>query len=544
MDSTTISATAPARRAPGAADRTRTLVEALRARDAWPHPAGRVEVVETHISYVLLAGEHAYKIRKPVALPFLDFTTLEARRRDCEEELRLNRRTAPQLYLDVVPIGGSPAAPVVGGSGPPLEYAVHMRRFDQALLFDRLAAAGRLGVADVDALASVVARFHGQAARADAQGGFGTPERALADALDNFHDIERRDAEATHLALLDDLREWTLAEHHAIAPLMAERRSDGFVRECHGDLHLGNVVRIDGNPVPFDALEFDPRLRWIDVMSEVAFTVMDLERRGLSGLAARFLNRWLEETGDYPGVRLLRFYAVYRAMVRAKVACIRERQEGVDGQAREAARRELAASLALARRLAHRTRPALILMHGLSGSGKTWVSQRLLEAFGAVRVRSDIERKRRHGLAAMQATASPPGGGLYSSREDRLTYARLAELASWPLASGHPAIVDATFLRRADRDAFRALASAAGASFTIADCAAPDAVLRSRIARRAAEGRDPSEAGLAVLRLQGERAEAFGRDEACHVVAFDTDDEAAMREACRAVAKRLHPVRH
>jgi predicted kinase len=268
---------------------------------------------------------------------------------------------------------------------------------------------------------------------------------------------------------------------------------------------------------------------------------MDLERRGLSGLAARFLNRWLEETGDYPGVRLLRFYAVYRAMVRAKVASIRASQEGAQGDARDAARRELAASLALARRLAHRTRPALILMHGLSGSGKTWVSQRLLEAFGAVRVRSDIERKRRHGLAATHATASPPGGGLYSSREDRLTYARLAELASWPLASGHPAIVDATFLRRADRDAFRALASAPGASFSIADCVAPEALLHERLARRAA---DASEADAAVLGLQRERAEPLARDEAAHVVTFDTASQEKMREASAALAKRLPPARH
>ncbi|HSN22521.1 MAG TPA: AAA family ATPase [Usitatibacter sp.] len=544
MDST-ISAAAPARRATEAPERaTRSLVEALRSPGCYPHAVERVEVVETHISFVLLAGEHAYKIRKPVRLAFLDFSTLEARRRDCEEELRLNRRTAPQLYLDVVRITGTAASPVVGGTGPAIEYAVRMRRFDQDLLFDRLARAGRLGAPDVDALARAVARFHGEAARADAGSGYGTPERVLADALDNFHDIEARENAEARLRILDDLREWTLAEHHALAPLLAERHVDGFVRECHGDLHLGNVVRLDGAPVLFDALEFDPRLRWIDVMSEAAFVVMDLERRGFAGLAARFLNGWLEESGDYPGLRLLRFYAVYRAMVRAKVACIRAHEPGLDAAARAEAERELASYLALARRLAHRARPALILMHGLSGSGKTSVAQRLLEAFGAVRVRSDVERKRRHGLEPAARSRSSPGAGLYTSREDRLTYARLAELASWVLASGYPAIVDATFLRRADRDAFRALASAAGASYTIADCVASDRALRARLARRASGGTDASEADLAVLELQRSRAEPLARDEAAHAVAFDTEDEEGMREACTAVARRLRPMRH
>jgi aminoglycoside phosphotransferase family enzyme/predicted kinase len=540
MDSTVVPAVAM-RRAGSGGQRSRALVEALRSPRAFPHPAPAVQVVETHISFVLLAGEHAYKIRKPVRLPFLDFSTLEARRRDCEEELRLNRRTAPGLYLDVVAIAGTPDAPVVCGEGPVLEYAVHMRRFDQEALLDRRAAAGRLTAAEVDALAREVARFHAAAARAGPEGGFATPERVLADALDNFRDIEPHAHTEAAAAALDRLREWTLAEHRALAPFMAGRRNDGFVRECHGDLHLGNVVLLDGVPVPFDCIEFDPRLRWIDVMNEVAFTVMDLERHGLAGLAARFLDAYLAETGDYPGLRLTRFYAVYRAMVRAKVACIRAEQEEARPKRHAPARSELAASLALANRLAHRARPALVLMHGFSGSGKTFVSQGLLEALGAVRLRSDVERKRRHGLKAGERSRSSLAGGLYASREDRLTYARLAELASWVLGAGYPAIVDATFLRRSDRDAFRALASAAGASFSIADCVAPEALLHERLARRAA---DASEADAAVLGLQRERAEPLARDEAAHVVTFDTASQEKMREASAALAKRLPPARH
>ncbi|HUI98973.1 MAG TPA: AAA family ATPase [Usitatibacter sp.] len=544
MDSTIIPAAAPMRPTAQAAERTARLVHALRLRKCYPHPVDRVEVVETHISYVLLAGEHAYKIRKPVRLPFLDFSTLEARRRDCEEELRLNRRTAPSLYLDVVAIAGAPDEPRIGGPGAVLEYAVHMRRFDPEAALDRMARARKLEAAQVEALARGVARFHARAERAGASSPYGTPERVLADALENFRDIEAVDQDVRRLAALEHLRDWTLAEHHALAPLLAERHGDGFVRECHGDLHLGNVVLIEGEPVPFDCVEFEPSLRWTDAMSDVAFVAMDLDRQGLPGLAARFVNAYLEETGDYPGLRLLRFYAVYRAMVRAKIACIRAHEPGIPEARRRQAADALGADLAVAHRLAHRSRPALVLMHGLPGSGKTWVSQQLVDALGAVRVRSDIERKRRHGLASLQASASPPGAGLYTSGEDRLTYARLGELASWVLAAGYPAIVDATFLRRAERDAFRALASAAGASFTIATCVAPDALLAARVASRAAGGKDASEAGLAVLELQRARAEPLGRDEAAHAVTFDTSGEGDVRGPCSAVSRRLRPVRH
>ena len=544
MDWTLIPATASGLQAARPRERAARLVDALRMPRCYPHAAPRVEAIETHISWVLLAGDFAYKIRKPVRLPFLDFSTLEARRRDCEEEVRLNRRTAPELYLGVVPIAGDVDEPRVDGAGPVLEYAVRMRRFEQGALFDRMARARTLEPSHVDALARGVARFHASVARADGASAYGTPERVLADALDNFHDIEALEESDQRRIALEDLREWTLAEHHSLAPFLAERHGDGFVRECHGDLHLGNVVLLEGEPVPFDCIEFEPRLRWIDVMSEVAFMAMDLERRALAALGARFVNAYLEETGDYPGLRVLRYYAVYRAMVRAKVASIRAHQADLEEARRKEAREDLASHLAFAHRLAHRARPALILMHGLSGSGKTRVSQRLVEALGAVRVRSDVERKRRHGLAGAQASASPAGGGLYTSKEDRLTYARLAELASWILAAGYPAIVDATFLRRAERDAFRALASAAGASFTIASCVAPDAVLAERIAGRAAARTDASEASLAVLELQRHRAEPPGRDELAHVVVFDTASEEAVHAACGAVSRRLRPVRH
>ncbi len=532
-------ATTGVRRARVPADPSAELADALRSPACYPHAVGPVERIETHISFVFLAGEHAYKIKKPLSLPFLDFSSLAARRRSCDEEVRLNRRTAPQLYLGVVPITGSVDAPRIGGAGAAIEYAVHMRRFPQEALLDRLASSGALRPEHVDSLAAAVARLHAEAPQAAAASPYGTPERALADALANFDALASPDADAGG-RLLASVRHWTMRNHRLLAPCLAQRRVEGFVRECHGDLHLANVVLLDGDAIPFDAIEFDPALRWIDAMSEVAFPWMDLQHHRLPALAARFLDAYLEASGDYRGVVLLRFFAVYRAMVRAKVAALRARELAADDPRRAPIRADVEAHLALAARLARTGRPALVLMQGVSGSGKTTLAQRLLEALGAIRLRSDVERKRRHGLAALDRRPAAPGGGLYTGREDELTYARLADLAAPLLAAGYPVIVDATFLRRARRDAFRALASAAGASFTLIACEAPLASVRARLAERTRDGTDASDAGLAVLERQLREREPLGRDEVDHAIAVDTVRMGAAEEAVRRLVRRAH----
>jgi aminoglycoside phosphotransferase family enzyme/predicted kinase len=513
------------------------LVESLLEPACYPHPVDRVEVLETHISYVLLAGEFAYKIKKPVRLAFLDFSSLQARRFYCEEEVRLNRRTAPDLYLGVVAIGGEP--PAFGPCETPVEYAVKMKRFSQEGLLDRLARECRLGPGVIDALARSVARFHAAAPRAEAIDEEDSVARAARPALDNFREIAALETSAPIGATLERLRAWTLHERDALAPRFALRRLDGYVRECHGDLHLGNVTLVDGVPLPFDCIEFDARLRWIDVMSEIAFPVMDLEHHGLPRLAARFLGAYLEEGGDYAGLRMLRFYLVYRAMVRAKVACIREHQREPGTREGAAAHTEFLGRLQLAERLSSTAAPVLILMHGLSGSGKTTVSQLLLEALGAVRIRSDVERKRLHGMPADARSASAPGANLYTREESLRTYARLATLAHEALAWGYPVIVDAASLDRAGRDRFRRTARAAGAAFELVSCVAPDEVLRERIARRAREGSDASEAGLEVLYLQYRACEPLDDDERVHCVTLDTTRAEEWQAAVESLARRF-----
>ncbi len=532
---------APRPAGPGdAAGRSAALVAALRERAAAGRPGGCVQLLETHISYVLLAGEDAFKVKKPLRLPFLDFSSLAARRACCEEEVRLNRRTAPELYVGVVPIAGSPEAPVIGGPGEPIEYAVHMHRFPQEALLDALARRGRLAPAHAEALGEALARLHAGAARAGPDASWGASAEVLRDALDNFRDIEALGAHSGSAAELQALRAWTLRAHDALAEALARRRADGFVRECHGDLHLANVVLLGERPVPFDGIEFDPRLRWIDTMSDTAFAWMDLQRLGLPGLAARFLDAYLAASGDHGGVRVLRWYAVYRAMVRAKVACIRGRQAGAGAVEAARAAAEFGACLALAARLAHAAHPALVLMHGLSGSGKTVASGAIVEALGAVRVRSDVERKRLHGLAASAASGSAPGAGLYGERENDRTYERLAQAALAALDGGFCVVVDAAFLARRRRDAFRALASAAGAAFAIVACAAPEDERRARVARRQAEARDASEAGAEVLALQSRLVEPLGPDEVAHALRVDTSRAGAVDEAVAALARRLH----
>ncbi len=300
------------------------------------------------------------------------------------------------------------------------------------------------------------------------------------------------------------------------------------MREGHGDLHLGNIVMVDGEPLPFDGIEFNPALRHTDTMADAAFVFMDLWRHGQPRQAWRFASAYAERGGDFAGLALMPFFAVYRALVRAQVAAIRG-----DGAALQ---RDLRVAGELAR--LRRTRPLLLLTSGLSGSGKSTVALELLQALGAVRVRSDVERKRLAGLAATARPTPEQSGPLYGSAMTRRTYARLGTLAGMLLAAGLNVIVDAAALRRHERDALRALAAAHGAEFRLVECVAPEAVLRARIAHRAAEGRDASDAGQEVLSLQLRACEIPASEEAA--LRLDTDaDRATVARRCAALVSRL-----
>ncbi len=481
-----------------------------------------VGLIETHISYVLLTGEYAYKIKKAVALGFLDFTTRDARLRYCLEELRLNRRLAPALYLDVVAITGTIDDPVIGGSGAPIEYAVKMREFPQDGLLNRELARGELTGAAIDTLAGIVAQFHGAVEVASASGPFGTPHEVLRFALDNFDAFAGSPDSLAERATLAELRAWTEREHSARSGVFASRRREGFIRNCHGDLHLGNITRIDGVITIFDCIEFNEQLRWIDVMSEIAFTTMDLEDRGRPDFARRFLDAYLALTGDYAGLPVLPFYLAYRALVRAKVACLRAGQLAAE-EPRAAAVAEFRDYLALARRYASPPHPAIVVTHGLSGSGKTTLSQSLLERMGAVRIRTDLERKRLSGVPAMVRSGSALGAGLYAEDANRATYRRVCDLARGVVAAGKVAVLDGTFLRRWQRDLARALAAELEVPFVVIAFDARVSTLRRRIEERARDGIDASEADLAVLDHQLRTQDPLAPDEQSSIVDYDAE---------------------
>jgi len=297
-----------------------------------------VQFFETHISWVLVAAKFAYKFKKAVHFDFLDFSTLDARRFYCEEELRLNRRLAPDLYLDVVTITGSADHPSIGGIGSPIEYGVRMRVFPQQALWSHRIGTGEISTPEIDALALKIARFHGSAAVAPKESPWGTPAALQATADENLESVaalvEGTDAEFE----VRELKAWQASQRHALCDTFESRRAHGMVRECHGDLHGRNILTIDDRVEVFDCIEFNEGLRWIDVMNDIAFVCMDLQFQDRRDLAARLLDRYLDITGDYEGLAVLRYYSVQRALVRCKVALLRTRQLGAD--ARDAAQHE------------------------------------------------------------------------------------------------------------------------------------------------------------------------------------------------------------
>jgi aminoglycoside phosphotransferase family enzyme/predicted kinase len=514
------------------------LIESLLDPRRYPHAAEAVELVETHISWVLLAGDCAYKIKKPVDLGFLDFSSLDRRRHFCEEELRLNRRLAPELYLGVTAITGRPDDPRLDGPGEAIEFAVRMRRFDREQQLDRLLARGGLEPRHIDDLAATLAGFHRNAAVAGPDSPYGSPGHVWQPVAENISQISER-LEGDTTAWLADLRRWSEETFARLRPVFEARKREGFVRECHGDAHLANVVLWNGRTLPFDCLEFNPSLRWIDVISEIAFTAMDLADRGRRDLGWRLLNAWLELSGDYAGVGLLRFYLAYRAMVRAKVAIIRLRQAGLTENERESARRQFDEYRDRALAYTRARRPALLLMHGLSGSGKTTVSQQVLESFAAIRLRSDVERKRLYGLAPGAASGSTIDQGIYSREAGERTYEHLARLAGELLAAGELVVVDAAFLERRRRERFRRLAAGHGAAFLILDLAADEALLRERVTQRTHAGTDASEATLDVLARQSTSHEPLTPDESGHVLTLDARRTPPAAELADRIRRRL-----
>ena len=502
-----------------------SLIEGLQNQALYEHPIDQFEVIETHISWVLLTGEYVYKIKKPVDFGFLDFSTLEKRHFYCEEELRLNRRLAPQLYLEVVTINGCEAEPELNGQGPVIEYAVKMRQFPQSSQLDHMLEQVGLDTAIMDKLADKVARFHLTNRTVDQDSVYGDIDHIQQPVLENFAQVRSCIQDPVMSQRLDKLEQWSQQQLAVLTPVIESRKAQGYIRECHGDMHLRNIALWQGEIVLFDCIEFNENFYWIDVMSEVAFLVMDLEDRQQAHLAQHFLNHYLEITGDYTGLRVFLFYKVYRAMVRVKVAALRCAQEESASEVFKQTWLELEQYISLAEEYTRPRSPCLIINFGLSGSGKSVGARMLAEKLPAIQLRSDVERKRLFKVAINDEVDATKEIMLYSSQATQQTYSHLVDVARCLLKAGYSVIIDATNLKQWQRQLFIELASSMRVKHFIVAYHANESILKQRIVERAQRNDDVSDATPKVLHNQLQNYEPLTDEERFITIEIDTGQD-------------------
>jgi aminoglycoside phosphotransferase family enzyme/predicted kinase len=496
------------------AKRLPRLVAGLLDPAVYSHPVDRVELIETHISWVLLAGERVYKLKKPVNLGFLDFTTLARRRRFCHEEVRLNRRLTTDVYLDVVAITGRASAPRLGGSGRAIEFAVVMRRLPAERMLDRLVTEDAAPPELLDTIGRTVARFHEAAETGGEIDELGGIETIRGNWQENFAQTQALGPEVLPEETRRAVRHYVATMLEREADRFAARVAAGRSRDCHGDLHAQHVCCVDPLQI-FDCIEFNHRFRFGDVAGEIAFLAMDLERLGRPDLAIRFLNAYLDESGDYEAVPLLDFYRAYRAWVRAKVLSF----QGPDQAAEARARFELAGRFVRPHR-----RVRLIVTSGVMGSGKSTAARRAAARIGAIVVRTDTVRKRLAGVGLRQRIDAGFGEGVYSAQMSRRTYREAERLAEELLRAGWPVILDGSFSRAVERAEARTVAARLGVPCSVLWCDAPDAVLASRLRERSLTGHEVSDGREELLAEHRARYESPERE--TDVIRLDTSIDA------------------
>ncbi len=491
-----------------------------------------ISLLETHISWVFLTGEYAYKLKKPVDFGFLDFSTLPKRQYYCEEECRCNAVFAPEIYCGVVPIVKDMDGRFrVDGDGEIVEYAVKMRQFDNDNQLDHLLEDGRLTGEMLRCFAKDLSMIYSDLPKIIDDPTIRRDDRVLTPVCENFRVLETTQAARSHEAILATLRSWSIERYEQLRDVFSERVRQDWIRERHGDLHLSNLVLTADGIRAFDCIEFSEELRRIDAVDDIAFLFMDCAVRNRSDLAYTFVDGYLEATGDYSGSRLLRFYAIYRSLVRAKVAALQLAQSF-----NEDAATRLDKHIDWANQIANFSTGRVILMCGPSGSGKSWLAERLVPHVPGIRVRSDIVRRQLAGLDRLQSSGSALDHGIYNSAMGEAVYDRLLELTEDLIAAGENVIVDATFLSRSNRAAFQSFAATRNRPCIVVQCEARPDVLRHRVVQRLNSGSDPSEATPAVLDRQLEMFEPAGRDEPSIRVYTDQDldVEAIAAELTRA----------
>ncbi|MCT7960863.1 AAA family ATPase [Laspinema sp. D1] len=491
----------------------------------YPHPVQEpITLMQTHASFLLLTGDYVYKVKKSVNFGFLDYSTLEKRHHFCSEELRLNRQIAPQMYLEVVAVTKTDSGLELNGEGEPIEYALKMRQFPQEALLIHQFEQGQLTQEQMEQLGQVVAEFHRQTPTSDSIRKFGEVAR-IREAIDNNYKQSQPyiDGPQTRQQF-EETKAYSDRFFAERSAQFEQRMLTDKIRECHGDLHLKNIARWDNQILLFDRIEFNEAFRFVDVMYDIGFVVMDIEARGRQDLANGFLNTYLEQTGDWQGLQVLRLYLSRQAYVRAKVTSLMLDDANIAEDEKEGAWQTARDYYHLAWQYTQPRQGRLILMCGLSGSGKSTIARQLARATGAIHIRSDAVRKHLAGIP-LQSKGSDE---IYIAEMTAQTYGRLLELGIMGASEGWTVILDAKYDRQGLREAAIAAARDRGLPLQILHCTAPIAILRDRLNHR--QG-DIADATADLLDTQQQTAEPFCENEIPSVTSLDTtgDIEAQLK---------------
>ncbi len=483
-------------------------IQALLSPDAYPHPADGVELRQTHVSYLLFAGEFVYKLKKPLDLGFLDFTTLEKRRHFCEQEVRLNRRLCRGAYLGVVPVSYVEGDARIDARGSVIDYAVKMRRLpDDGMmpgLLDRNAVTHEM----IARLARRIAEFHASSERSDEIDRYGGLETAMVNWRENFQQTEPFIGRTITQRQFDDIQAFVEEVATGDADLFERRVREGRARDCHGDLRADAVCFEGDHVCIFDCIEFNERFRYSDVAADIAFLAMDLEDRGRRDLSDELMGRYLAATLDSTLPLTLPFYQCYRAYVRGKVDGFHLDQPEVSDEQKAAATAAARRSFALAHRYAaERPSRTLLITIGVTGSGKSYLANALAARVGALILSSDVVRKRLLGIDPGEPRAEPIDAGIYAPDVSERTYAALLDEARPWLERGKPVVLDASYLQRAHRQGALRLAQETDARFLALECEAGESLVWERLSERRGEQRVVSDGRWEVYQAQQERRE-------------------------------------
>jgi len=492
------------------------LIQQMLQSGFYPHSVTEpIQLIQTHISYVLLTGDYVYKLKKPVNFGFLDFSTLDKRHHFCHEELRLNQRGAPELYLEVLPIVQAENQYQLGGIGDPVEYTLKMRQFPQDASFISMFEQGRLGEADLEELGRVVVQYHAKAETNNYICSFGEIPQVRAAVDENYEQTEKYIGGPQTQTQFDETKHYTDNFFTQQPELFASRIQNYWIRECHGDLHLGNICYWQGKILLFDCIEFNKLFRFVDVMYDIAFTIMDLEARQRKDLGNAFLNKYVEQTGDWEGLQVLPLYLSRQAYVRAKVNSFLLGDPAVPTAKKEEAITTAAHYYHLAWQYTQPRQGQLILMSGLSGSGKSTIARQLARQLGAIHIRSDAVRKHLGGIGLTEHGSAE----LYIDEMSQRTYKRLLELGIVLATQGFPVILDAKYDRQKLRMEAIAKAQFHQLPLQIIHCTAPLKVLLERLASRTG---DIADATPDLLEAQQAASEPFTEAEQAYVKSLDT----------------------